>query len=263
MHSDEDAGSGRGLLAAFVRAHRERLTPAEAGLPTGGRRRTAGLRREEVAQLSGLSTTWVTWVEQGRPISMSAAALARLAGALRLDDAERAYLFALAGRRDPDETPAPSPAEAPLELTAATAALCVPAYGLDPAWNRCAWNAAAGRLFADWLEGPEPNLIRYIYLDPRARRLILDWEDRARRVLAELRADFSRRLHDPAMRALVDGLARDSEAFAAWWGEQAVMAREGGLRRFDHPKDGLVVFRQHSFSPAARPDYKLVMLTPE
>jgi transcriptional regulator with XRE-family HTH domain len=263
MHLGEDAESGRRLLGAFVRAHRERLTPAEAGLPVGGRRRTAGLRREEIAHLSGLSTTWITWIEQGRPVSMSAAALSRLAAALRLDAAGRTYLFTLAGRRDPAEAAAPSPAEPPIELTAAVAALSVPAYGLDPAWNRCAWNTAAARLFADWLEGPEPNLLRYIYLDPGARRLILDWEDRARRVLAEFRADFSRRLYDPAMRALVEGLAHDSEAFARWWGEQAVMAREGGLRRFDHPDDGLVAFRQHSFSPAAQPDYKLVMLVPE
>jgi len=259
----EDRISERRLLGAFVRAQRERLTPEEAGLPRTGRRRTSGLRREEAAQLSGVSTTWLTWIEQGRPVSMSAPALARLAAALRLGAAQRAYLFNLAGRRDPDAPETARTSEPPAEIAAAVAALPTPAYGLDPSWSRCAWNAAAGRLFAAWLAGPEPNLLRYIFLTEDARRLICDWEDRARRVLAEFRADYSRRLHDPAMKALVADLRDRSPEFARWWDGHAVLAREGGLRRFDHPEDGLVAFRQHTFSPASSPDHKLVLLTPE
>ena len=251
MHQDQ-----RRLLGDFVRAHRERLQPAASG----GRRRTPGLRREEVAQLGGISTTWYTWLEQGRDIALSPHALARLAGALRLSRPERAYLFELAGRRDP-AAPAPAAgADAPPSLLAAVERLSDPAYGLDPLWNACCWNAAAGRLFEAWLRGPERNLLRWIFLDEAARRLIDGFEDRARRVLAEFRADFSRSLNDPRMRALVEDLRAASPLFAAFWDEQGVLAREGGLRRFHHPQDGTVEFDQFTYVPADRPDCKLVLL---
>lgn len=193
---------------------------------------------------------------------MSAQALGRLASALRMTPPERRYLFTLSGRGDPEAPSEAALTEPPPELTAAIGAMTAPAYGLDPYWNRCGWNADAARLFSVWLEGAEPNLLRYIFLDADAKTLILDWEDRARRVLAELRADYSRRLDDPRMRRLVEGLKEASPDFARWWEEQAVLAREGGIRRFSHPEDGRVAFAQHTFSPAARPDYKLVILIP-
>jgi transcriptional regulator with XRE-family HTH domain len=257
----DDESRQRRLLGQFLRAHRERLSPAAAGLAAAARRRrTPGLRREEAAELAGISTTWYAWIEQGRDVSMSPHALSRLAEALKLSRAERDYMFELAGRRDPDAPEPPRAGEAPEGLARAVASLAEPAYGLDRLWNACCWNPAAERLFAGWLGGPEPNLIRWIFLDDGARALIEGWEDRARRVLAEFRADFSKSLNDPQMRALVDGLAAESPLFAQWWDEQAVMAREGGLRRFNHPLDGAVAFEQFTFTPVERPDFKLVML---
>jgi len=248
------------LLGAFLRSHRERLSPAAAGLPTSARRRTPGLRREEAAQLAGVSATWYTWLEQGRAVSASPQALARVADSLQLTHAERAYLFELAGRRDP-AAPAAVP-EAPAGLAEAVRRFDGPAYGLDRCWNAVAWNPAAERLFVGWLEGPERNLLRYLFRAPAARSLILGWEDRARRVLAEFRADFSRSLGDPQMQALIGGLRAEDARFAQWWDEQAVLAREGGLRRFRHPQDGVLAFEQFSFQPAERPDCKLVLLAP-
>ncbi|MEO6338720.1 MAG: hypothetical protein ABIO39_01670, partial [Caulobacteraceae bacterium] len=138
-----------------------------------------------------------------------------------------------------------------------------PAYGLDPLWNACCWNAGAQRLFAGWLgEGRQRNLLRYVWGDPSARALIPDWEDRARNLLAEFRADYGRSLNDPRTRSLADQLRRESPPFAAAWDAQAVAGRQGGLRVFDHPEDGRLAFRQHTFTPADRPDYKLVVLTP-
>ncbi len=248
----------RRLLGEFVRAHRERLSPE----PGAGRRRTPGLRREELAARAGISATWCAWIEQGRQVQASPQALSRLAQALDLSQAERAYLFDLAGRRDPDAAPLPA-ADAPASLAAVVEALDLPAYGLDRLWNACCWNAAAARLFEGWLgEGRQRNLLRYVLLDPTARDLIPHWQERARRVLAEFRADYSRNLNDPRVRALVDGLRRDSELFATAWDDQAVMGREGGARAFDHPLDGPLRFEQHTFAPADRPDYKLVVLTP-
>ena len=249
----------RRLLGEFIRAHRERMPPE--GLT--GRRRTPGLRREELAVRAGIGTTWCAWLEQGREVNASPEALARLAAALALTAAERAYLFELAGRRDPDAA-APEPAaDAPASLLAMVEAVDHPAYGLDRLWNACCWNAGAARLFAGWLgEGRQRNLLRYVFDDQSARALIPDWQDRALRILAEFRADYGRSLNDPRARALVDQLRRESPLFAEAWDAQAVAGREGGLRRFHHPQDGDLAFHQHTFTPTDRPDYKLVLLTP-
>jgi transcriptional regulator with XRE-family HTH domain len=246
-------------LGAFIRAHRESLAPE----PSAGRRRTPGLRREELADRAGISATWCAWIEQGRDVQVSPQALARLAQALALTRAERAYLFELAGRRDP-QAPAPDEtAEAPASLREAVAALAYPAYGLDRLWNACCWNEAAAGLFTGWLSADcQRNLLRFVFVEPAARTLIPHWQDRARRLLAEFRADYSRGLNDPRLRAMVDGLRLDSALFNREWNAQSVRGREGGLRHFMHPVEGALTYMQHSFSPADRPDYKLVILVP-
>lgn len=252
----------RRALGQFLRAQRARLTPAALGLPAGARRRTPGLRREELAQLCGMSPTWYSWIEQGREVSASPATLARLAATLQLSPAERAYLFELAGKRDPSE---PAPAEsmdAPPPILEAVAAIACPAYALDGGWNARAWNPAAARLFPGWLDAAsrERNLLRYIFLVPEARALICDFEERARSVLAEFRAECGRRLEEPALAALVEELRAGSALFARAWDEHAVVGREGGERRFAHPEDGLLRYRQIAFNLANRPEFKLVML---
>ncbi|WP_457108414.1 helix-turn-helix transcriptional regulator [Methylobacterium sp. P5_C11] len=249
----------RRLLGRFVRSHRERIAP---DLP-GRRRRTPGLRREELAARAGIGVTWCAWIEQGRDVSVSPGTLSRLAIALALTPAERAYLFELAGRRDPDAPPSVAASPAPEAITALVDALACPAYGLDRQWNACCWNAAAERLFADWLgHGRPKNLLRYTFLAPSARDLLPDWRERARRVLAEFRADYARLIDDPGLNGLIATLKTESELFASEWEAQSVMAREGGSRAFRHPEDGPLTYTQHTFSPAERPDYKLVTLVP-
>jgi transcriptional regulator with XRE-family HTH domain len=249
-------------LGSFVRAQREKLAPADLGLPPGPRRRTPGLRREEVAQLAGLSVTWYTWLEQGRDMSLSPHALARLATALRLGRAERAYLFELAGRRDPDPGADDDEAVPPVVL-ACVEAIAAPAYILDRAWTALSWNRAAERLFAGWLDGDRSrNLLRFIFLDPAARTLICDYDDRARRVVAEFRAAVSTHLNDRPIRGLVETLRRASPDFARLWDEQGVVGREGGARTFNHPADGFLRFEQVTFEVAGRPDLKLTILVP-
>ena len=258
------AGSSeqRRELGDFVRAQREKLTPAAIGLPSGNRRRTPGLRREEVAQLCGVSATWFTWIEQGRDVSVSPAALARLARTLRLRRAERAYLFDLAGKRDPEHGGSDSD-QLPAAAQGCVEAIACPAYILDGAWNARSWNAAAERLFAGWLDQPgERNLLRFIFLEPSARALISDWEQRARRVAAEFRAACSARLDDPSLRLLIDGLIRESPAFAQFWDEHGVLGREGGERTFNHPEDGFLSYGQVTFNLANSPDFRLTMLVP-
>jgi transcriptional regulator with XRE-family HTH domain len=248
----------RRLLGEFVRAHRERMAPAAAT----GRRRTSGLRREELAALAGISVTWCTWIEQGRAAQASPEALGRIAQALALSRAERDYLFKLAGRVDPETARGPS-VDAPPSLIAAVNAIECPAYALDRLWNACSWNEAAARLFRGWLDGDrQRNLLRYVFLEPSARVLIPAWRERAQRLLAEFRADFARTFRDAQVKLFVETLRAESAFFAEAWNEQAVQIREGGLRLFNHPDDGAVSFIQHTFAPAERPDYKLVILTP-
>jgi hypothetical protein len=208
-----------------------------------------------------MSPTWYTWLEQGRDIALSATALARLAEALHLTAAERAYLFELTRRRDPAPRIAEPPAAAvPPELDAVLRAVTTPAYLLDPLWCARGWNAAGGRLFAPWLDSGEACLLRFVFLDPTARTFIWDWEDRARRLLAEFRADTAHDPDDAAMQALVEGLRNDSTDFARMWEEHAVLAREGGTRRFNHSLDGTVAYQQVTFVPAAHGGWKLVLL---
>lgn len=253
-------------LGDFVRAQRERLTPASVGLVVARRRRTPGLRREELAELAGLSTTWYTWIEQARDVSVSPSALARLAQALRLGRAQRAYLFELAGKRDPD--PGGDEADGlPAAVSSCVTALDAPAYVLDRLWNAKAWNAAAERLFVGWLDATaednaERNLLRFIFLAPGARSLICDWERRGRRVTAEFRAHCGAHLDDPALRRLIDELRRVSADFARMWEQHGVLGREGGERTFNHPRDGFLSYEQVTFELAGHADIKLTMLVP-
>nr|WP_235679961.1 MULTISPECIES: helix-turn-helix domain-containing protein [Cupriavidus] len=249
------------MLGAFLRAHRERLAPADVGLPPGRRRRTPGLRREEVAQLAGLSATWVTWLEQGRPVALSARALASLAAALRLSRAERAYLFELAGRRDPQQAGGEA---VPAAVMASVHAIRGPAYLLDRQWNALTWNAAAAELFIGWLDGDsqERNLLRAMFVSAPLQALVEDWPHRAGRLVAEFRAHSIRHADDAPMRALIEGLMAESPAFRAAWLSQDVEDREGGRRGFRHPALGALQFEQLTLWPAAAPGLMLVMLLP-
>jgi transcriptional regulator with XRE-family HTH domain len=254
------------LLGGFIRTHRERISPEQAGLPRGLRRRAKGLRREELAALCGISPTWLTWIEQGRAVSLSAGTLARLAGALALTPAERAYLFDLASLRDPEAGAAPADAlgAAALQdsLAGAVSKIRSPAYVLDRAWNAIEWNHPAATLFVGWLGrlDPERNLLSYTFLNPQARRFIHDWPERARRLVAEFRADRSASLQEPATRAQVDALRTASADFDRLWRQQDVLDREGGERVFEHPTQGRLIYRQLTLRVAHAPELKLVML---
>ena len=249
----------RRLLGGFLRARREALSPGDVGLPATRRRRTPGLRREEVAQLCDISTTWYSWIEQGRDVSLSVSALVRLAEGLGLTAAERSYLFELARRRDP-RPDAPAADVVPDELISTLHAIDAPAYLLDRLWRVCGHNAAAARLFSPWFDSGEPCLLRFIFLVPAAHDFISDWDDRARRVVAEFRADTAHQPDDALLQNLAREMQRDSAAFAQMWNSYAVLAREGGLRHFNHPKDGALRLRQVTLIPPMHPGHKVVLL---
>ena len=257
----------RASLGRFLRARREQLSPAVVGLPEGKRRRTPGLRREELAQLCGVSPTWIAWLEQGRVKSVSVPTLVALAAALKFSHAERAYLFELAGRPDASRSTAgPASRESLQKLVDAINA---PAYMLDRHWDAVAWNRAAAALFKPWLStvartrGNEPrNLLRFVFLSPEARTLIAGWTERAERVAAEFRADTARWRDDSVTAALVEELCSASPEFDRCWRQQRVKGRDGGMRVFLREGRTQSSFEQFTFSPALHPDLKLTVLVP-
>ena len=263
-------GPDHNALGDFLHACRDRLRPRDVGLPQGARRRAPGLRREEVATLCGISSTWYTWIEQGRTRAVSTETLGALARGLLLSAAERAYLFELAARSQPAVALGAGDDHLP-SLSALVDAVRTPAYVLDRHWDAVAWNRAAAQLFEDWLGGgarrtaQDPscrNLLRYVFLDAGAPALIGDWNERARRLVAEYRADTASWRDDPVGQALVDELQWASPAFKAAWRSQAVLSREGGLRGFEHPRLGHREYEQFTLRVAQHPALKLIVLTP-
>lgn len=255
-------------LGEFLQAARNRLAPEAFGFAAGSRRRTQGLRREEVAQLTGISPTWYTWIEQGRAESISSDALDRLAQTLRLGRGERAYIFELAGRRDPHAAVPESDAAVEL-LQEIVGDIGIPAYVLGRSWDVLAWNRPAAALFAGWLDKrvkndePPRNLLRFVFLMPQARDFLVDWDARARRIAAEFRADCRSRLEDAEVMRLIDELNNGSPEFARFWKQHNVLERQGGRREFNHPKRGRLSYRQMTLIPADQDQLKLVLLKPE
>jgi transcriptional regulator with XRE-family HTH domain len=249
-------------LADFLRIRRERIAPEEAGFARG-RRRTRGLRREEIAQLAGVSATWYTWLEQARPIRVSEATLESLASALRLDDAERLHLFLLALGRAPTN-PSPLPASATGAVRRLVEAMgAIPAYAMGPLYDLLAWNGAAGEVFALGTLAPaDRNMLWYMFMHPEARRRLVDWEGNAQRTLARFRADAARMVDDPRTTALVEKLRAASSDFAAWWLRHDILGRPGCRKEIMHPGAGRLVLEHNTLLPYEAQEVRVVVYTP-
>jgi transcriptional regulator with XRE-family HTH domain len=248
----------------FLRSRRARLTPAEVGLPNGFRRRTPGLRREEVAMLAGVGTTWYTWLEQGRDVHPSAEVLATLADALRLDAAERRHLFVLNDRPLPPAL-ATEPQQVDPSLRRTLDSLTgQPALVIGRRWDLLAWNAAADATFGPYerLEGDERNMLHLVFADPEHRRLLVDWERVAKNAIAMFRADCARYVGDANFGRLVERLNRLSPEFARWWPKHEVVEPLAGRKRLNHPIAGPMSFEYSSFGVGAEPEMKLIVFTP-
>jgi transcriptional regulator with XRE-family HTH domain len=251
-------------FAAFLRSRRERLSPQSVGLPIGFRRRTPGLRRDEVALLAGVGTTWYTWLEQGRDVRASAEVLSALADALRLDRAERRHLFALDNRAPPElRRTGPELVDEPLQRMLASLT-GQPAYVMGRRWDILAWNPAAAALFGDYaeLEGDERNIMHLVFANAAHRRLLTDWDALAPLTLAMFRADSARYAGDPDFERLIAILTRESPEFREWWPRRQVLAPLAGHKRIEHPVAGRMTFEFTSFAATDRSDIKLVVYTP-
>lgn len=250
-------------LGTFLRSRRERISPADVGLPPGGRRRTPGLRREELALISGVSTSWYTFLEQGRDVRPSAQVLEALAGALALTDDERDHLMRLGGLAP--TTPEPGPESIDPGLADVVDALGPrPAYVTAASFDVLAMNDAARELFTGMTDagGSPGNVASWVFTDPRAREVLVDREEVARGVLARLRAATARHPDDARVAAVVETLRRESAEADAWWSRQDVREDRSGTKRVRHPQLGEVTLAHTVLHPADRPDLTLVVYGP-
>jgi transcriptional regulator with XRE-family HTH domain len=251
-------------LSDFLRTRRARISPAAAGLPAGLRRRTPGLRREEVAQLAGVSATWYTWLEQRRPIRASAAVLGNLAGVLRLDPIERTQLFQLAQRQPALDASPHRERVTPLLQRLVDQNQAFPVVILGARWDVIAWNRAARAFFLDFEAVPtaERNMVWLYFTNRALRSLFVDWPSRARDVLARFRADYGRHAGDLRFVQLVERLKTISPEFAQWWPRHDVVTHSEGRKNYNHPAVGRLVGEHISLSVTDNPELKVVIITP-
>jgi len=212
----------RAELSAFLRRHRERLSPADVGLPETARRRTPGLRREEVAALAGVGLTWYTWFEQGRDIGVSEAFLLNVARALKLGDTECCHLFLLAHRRPPPADIYDWPAVNPRIQAVMDDLATKPTYVINLGWDVVAWNAAADKLFSFSLRDRlDRNFLRMIFADPELRKRHASFREDGPQLIANFRYDLAVAPENPTLLSLIEDVKRLSPDFRRWWNTPA------------------------------------------
>jgi transcriptional regulator with XRE-family HTH domain len=254
----------RDELAHFLRSRRASLQPQDVGLAGGGRRRTPGLRREEVAQLAGVGTTWYTWLEQGRDVRASLDVLEALARALGLTRAERTHLLVL-GRGEE-----PPPCKSPAERVSPSLRRLIcnlgpnPAFVLGRRWDYLAWNDAACALLGELGSVPRAsrNHAWLTFTDPARREMFTAWERSSRLLVAKLRADTARHVGDPEFDALIAALRNASPEFARAWERHEVAIGGEGRKDLRHPTAGLLSFSHAVFHPAEASEQRLVLYSP-
>jgi len=247
-------------LGDFLRSRREKLAPKAVGLSGGRRRRTPGLRREEVAELAGIGVDWYIRLEQGRTVSPSAATIDALARALRLGKTEHRHLRALTQNTD---RRAFVPETVPPAVRRTVERLNLPAYVTGRRWDILAWNAAADEIFAfSKLPEGERNTLLNVLTNRATRRLFgASWPDEARRIVAQFRATHDLWAGDPAFQDLLGRLRQGCPEFGDWWETHDVGGVSAGQKSLSHPKKGRLKLEYASFQANDDPALRLVIYT--
>jgi transcriptional regulator with XRE-family HTH domain len=250
-------------LAAFLRSRRERISPEQVGLPVTGRRRTPGLRREEVAQLAGVGVTWYTWLEQGRDIHASDQVLAAIAATLHLDPYERIHLYTLAGQPEP-------PIARDCRVINETMLVMlrqlepIPAVVSNARYDILARNRTYDRMVGglDSLPFEDRNSLILAFTSPSWRSRIIDWEENAPRMVAQFRAAMAQHVAESSWKCLVKRLRQESPEFERMWNQHEVRAPENFTKRYLHPEVGLIRFAYTQLWFGQRSEIKLTTYTP-
>ena len=262
MNRTSSSTTQRRQLIEFLKGCRARLTPTQVGLPDTNRRRTPGLRREDVAALAGVSVTWYTWLEQGRDIQVSADVLERISTTLRMTPDEREYLFALVQRRPAPPTATRTESVSPA-LVRMIDALAVPAIILTSRWDVIAWNRIVLKVIRDYsaLAPDHRNLLRILLVEDEAyQRDPVLYEATARRLLAKFRVDYSQAHGDPAFEDLIADLTASCPIFTRLWGLAEVVGRHDAV--VTHPRGHGITFEHTSYVPEGSPNLRVIIFTP-
>jgi transcriptional regulator with XRE-family HTH domain len=251
-------------LASFLRSRRERITPQDLGLTTSGRRRTPGLRREEVAQLAGVGVTWYTWLEQGRDITPSAQVLDAISRTLRLDRHERTHLFRLA------DAPDPVSADACYALPESISVLLdrlepYPASVVNGRYDLLAYNRTYHALTGGDLDSRPPedrNVLWRAFTHPDARAGMVDWDEAVPRMVASFRAEMAKHMGEPAWKCFLKRMLEASSEFAEIWERHEVAPMQRVRKRLLHPTVGLLQMESTSLWVAESVGIRLVTYTP-
>lgn len=259
--------SQREQLVRFLKDRRARIDPCELGLPAAIRRRTPGLRREDVAAVAGVSVTWYTWLEQGREIRVSEQVLEKIAAALRLDADERDYLFMLAQHRPPP--PAPLAADDAIAQVSETmqrmiASLGVPAIVMTERWDVLAWNALQTAVFRDYSRLPPSrrNLLKVLLIEEADRLGEDEFDAMARRVVPKFRVDYSQSANPESFDELLEELCSASPTFKKLWECPELATRSVGIHALRHSALGTLTFEHSSYVPEGSPHLRLIVYSP-
>lgn len=251
-------------LADFLKTRRAKILPSQAGLISSARRRTPGLRREEVAQLAGVSLTWYTWLEQGRDIHVSAQVIESLSKVLLLDKQERIHLYLLANQPLPADISSPQGTVSPILQHVLDSLVLCPSLITDQRWNVIAWNEAAIQIFGDFskMNARQRNIVWAMFTENSYKQLFVDWNLHAKGLLGRFRSTCGQYIEDSWLAQFIDDLKMQSQEFKLWWPLHEIESNSEKYKQLIHPIVGLLDFEVSNFDVADNSGLKMIVHTP-
>lgn len=251
-------------LADFLKTRRAKILPSQVGLSSGARRRTPGLRREEVAQLAGIGLTWYTWLEQGRPIQVSAQVIESLSRVLLLNKQEHIHLCRLANQPLPADFPGNQGTVSPILQHVLDSLVICPSFIADQRWNVIAWNKAACFLLGEFshMNARQRNVVWAMFTDPYFKQLYVDWELHAKSLLGRFRLTCGKYIEDPWLNQFINDLKAQSTEFNSWWHLHEIQNDSGIYKQLNHPVAGILDFESSSFDVPEYSGFRLIVHVP-
>ncbi|WP_092335578.1 helix-turn-helix transcriptional regulator [Desulfosporosinus hippei] len=251
-------------LADFLKTRRARTLPSQVGLSSATRRRTPGLRREEVAQLAGIGLTWYTWLEQGRPIHVSTQVIESLARVLLLNKQERIHLYLLANQPLPADIPGCQGTVSPILQHVLDSLILCPSLVMDQKWNVIAWNKAACLIFGDFHEMNlrERNIVWAMFTDHKYKQLYGDWNLYAKGLVGRFRSMCGQYIEDSWLTQFIDDLKMQSTEFNLWWSLHEIESNKEIYKQLNHPVAGILDFEVSNFDVSDNSGLKLIVHVP-
>ncbi len=251
-------------LADFLKTRRARILPSQVGLSSAARRRTPGLRREEVAQLAGIGLSWYTWLEQGRTIHVSTQVIESLSRVLLLDKQERIHLYLLANQPLPSDIPENQVTVSPaLQQVLDFLTIC-PSMVTDQRWNVIAWNEAACAVLGDFnkMDDRDRNIVWAMFTDIKYKQLLVNWDLHAKALLGRFRVTCGQYIEDSWLTRFIDDLKTQSTEFNLWWPLHEIQNNTVKYKQMNHPAVGILDFEVSNFDVSDHSGLKMIVHTP-